>query len=128
MAKKPRSKNYARNKGLSFERDIAIAFRVVFPDAKRHLEFQKEEAKGVDLDHTGEFKVQCKKYAKYVPVNTIQEVQYNEMLGEVPVLVTAGTNQRAMAVLPFEDFLNLVKNSRSIPNIDSKDDEDYTFN
>jgi len=125
MSKKKRSPNYARNKGLSFERDVAILLRPIFPNAKRHLEFQKEEAKGVDLDHTGEFKIQCKKYAKYVPVNTIEEVQYNELVGEVPVLITAGTNMPAMAVLPLEDFINLVKNSRSLPQVDIEDEYEY---
>lgn len=100
---------YSRQKGVAFERHVAECFRRVgYPHAKRHLEFQVEEAKGIDLDHTGRFKVQCKKLASYVSVNTIQEIKCDEFLGDVPVLVTAGTNQRAMVVLPFDSFLELL--------------------
>ena len=98
----------ARQKGLNFEREIATALRCVFPEAKRHLEFQFQEAHGIDLDNTGRFKIQCKKCIKYVSINTIFEIKYDELLGDVPVLVTAGDSQAAMAVLPFSDFVDLL--------------------
>lgn len=99
----------ARRKGLTFERDIAVALREVFPGAKRHLEFQTQEANGVDLDNTGDFRIQCKKLAKYAPISKIEEVQCDRLFGEIPVLITAGDNEEAMVVLPFSDFLNLLK-------------------
>lgn len=98
----------ARKKGIVFERTIAKALRPVFPAAERHLEFQASQAKGVDLRNTGDFRIQCKKEKKYVSINTINEVQCHDWLDEVPVLVTAGDNQRAMAVLPFDDFVQLL--------------------
>jgi len=50
-----------RARGLQFERDVANALkRVGFSDAKRHLEFQASECRGVDLSNTGQFAIQCK--------------------------------------------------------------------
>jgi hypothetical protein len=99
----------SRRKGLQFEREIAIRLRHIFPHAKRHLEFQQEEAQGFDLDNTGRYKIQCKKLKKYVSVNTIREIVYREGFGEVPILVTAGDSQEAMAVIPFQDLLWLIE-------------------
>lgn len=99
----------ARRKGIVFEREVAAALREVFPGAQRHLEFQADQAQGVDLRGTGEFKIQCKKLAKYVSINTIKEVQCDRFFGEVPVLVTAGDNEEPMAVLPFSDLVKLLK-------------------
>lgn len=100
---------YQRKKGHQFERDIAIKFREIFPGARRHLEYQDGECFGVDLAKTDPYKVQCKKLAQYASVNTIFEVQCDEMLGDVPVLVTAGDNKPAMAVIPLDEFLRLLK-------------------
>lgn len=99
----------SRQKGHAFEREVAIALRHIFPNARRHLEYQDAEANGVDLVETGPYKIQCKKFKDYAPVNTIREVECDrEILGDVPVLVTAGDNKSAMAVLYFDDFLRLV--------------------
>ena len=99
----------SRRKGHNFEREVAIRFREVgFSDARRHLEYQDEEANGVDLINTGCYRVQCKKLRKYAPITAIEEVTADEFLGEVPVLVTAGDNQRPVAVLPLEEFLRLI--------------------
>lgn len=71
--KKVRSKRgkSVRARGLQFERDVANALkRVGFSDAKRHLEFQRDECKGVDLDNTGQFAIQCK--AKQVQPNLVK--------------------------------------------------------
>lgn len=102
----------ARTKGHSFEREVAIALRHIFPEARRHLEYQDQEANGIDLVNTGSFKIQCKKLKTYAPVNTIEEVQADRLLGDVPVLVTAADNARPMAVLDFEDFIKLVESAK----------------
>lgn len=100
---------HARRKGHSFEREVAIALREVWPKARRHLEYQDSEANGVDIAETGEFKFQCKKLKGYAPVSKIREIQYDELLGEVPVLVTAADGEPALAVLPFTDLIRLLK-------------------
>jgi len=102
----------ARQKGIEFEREVAEALRVVFPKVKRRLEFQQLEERGVDLDNTGRFKFQCKKLKKYAPITTINEIDFQSWLGEVPVLITAGTREEPMAVLPFSDLVELLKGQK----------------
>jgi len=99
---------HARTKGHSFERKLAKDFRDrdIFPDAKRHLEMQKEEAKGYDLDNTGPYRIQCKRHKKYAPITAIEEVQCLE--GEIPVLVTKPDNKPAVAVLPLDHWMEML--------------------
>jgi len=112
--KKMRSKSYGRTKGLAFERFIANELKIIFPEIRRQLEFQVQDAKGVDLQNSGVFKIQCKKYADYVSISTINEAQYNNLLGEMPVLISAGTNKEPMVVMRFEDWIELIKKFVSI--------------
>lgn len=103
----------ARAKGHGFERDIAIALRPIFPDARRLLENHALDANGVDIMHTGTYRFQCKRLRKYCNPNRIEEVQCDEFLGEVPILVTQGDRKRILAVLPFEELLRLMKLEKS---------------
>lgn len=98
----------SRTKGHGFERQVAILFREVFPGAKRQLEYQEDECRGVDLEGTGPYRVQCKRMRKYVSLSAIKEVQCDELLGEVPVLVTQGDRERILVALPLEEFLRLL--------------------
>lgn len=104
---------YSRRKGHNFEREIANQLKPIFPKVRRQLEYHWDDCRGVDLMHTGEYRFQCKKLKRYASIATIDEVQYDRMVGEVPVLVTAGDGLTPMAVLPFEDFLQLLKDSRA---------------
>ncbi len=106
MASRGRS---ARNKGLTFERWVAEQLRPLFPGVRRQLEFQIQDAKGVDLQGCHPYKIQCKKLAKYVSINTIKEIQCCPEFGDVPILITAGDNEEAMAVLPFAQLVRLLK-------------------
>lgn len=99
----------ARRKGLQFERDVANAIKHIFPEARRHLEFQDDKVYGIDLVNTGEWKIQCKRFQKYVSIATISEVKIREDETATPVLVTAGNNLPAMAVLPLADFIRLIE-------------------
>ena len=92
----------ARRKGHQFERDVAIKLREIFPAAKRQLEYQIDDCVGVDIANTGRYKIQCKKLKKYAPITAIDEIKCDEHLGDIPVLITAGDKQRAVAVLPFD--------------------------
>jgi hypothetical protein len=107
--KKTGGGRHARRKGHQFERDTAIRVRHIFPKARRHLEYQDAEANGVDLVNTGDFKIQCKKLRKYVSVTTIDEIKCNRAFGEVPVVVTEGDNLPAMAILYWDDLLDLIE-------------------
>ena len=97
----------SRTKGHAFERKIAAALRKFFPNARRELEYQIGGL-GIDLAETGPFKIQCKKRKTYASVATIGEVKCDRMLGDIPVLVTAGDNEPAMVVLHFEDWLAML--------------------
>lgn len=99
----------SRNKGFAFERLIAIMLRPIFPNIRRHLEYQDAEANGVDLVHSGYFRIQCKRGRKASSVSAIKEVTADEMLGEVPVLITQGDRERILVVLPMEEFIRLLK-------------------
>lgn len=96
----------SRTKGLSFERWAANSLAPVFPKAKRHLEMQKEEAMGFDLDNTGPYKIQCKAYKKYAPLSKIEEVQRQP--GDIPVLLTKGDRKKPIVAMYFDDWLDLL--------------------
>lgn len=100
---------HSRTKGHSFERLVAIMLREIFPNARRQLEYHLDDCLGVDIVNTGVFKFQCKKMRKYAPISCIKEIQCDSELGDVPVLVTAGDREEAMAILPFKDLLWLLK-------------------
>lgn len=99
----------SRTKGHQFERQVAIAFREIFPGAKRQLEYQEDECNGIDLVNTGHYRVQCKAYKNYAPLSAIKEVECDELFGEIPVLVTKGDRERPLACLPLDEFLRLLK-------------------
>lgn len=102
----------SRTKGHSFERWVANKFKKIFPQARRHLEYQMGEAFGVDIANVGDYRVQCKRGKKYSSVSAIKEIQICPIEGGIPVLVTKGDNVEPLCVLPFEHFLHLVKNQK----------------
>lgn len=111
--KKIKGGKFARRKGHTFERDLAIMLRPWFPKARRQLEFQKDCALGVDLAETGRFKFQCKKLKKYAPISTMDEIQCDrDLLGDIPVLVTAADNLPAMVVMHLDDFLAILPKNK----------------
>lgn len=96
-----------RTKGHSFEREIAKLLRCIFPNARRHLEYHKEDCKGFDLDNTGKLKIQCKRGKKYAPLSKIKEPQCKE--GEMPVLITKGDHEKPIIAFYLEDWLKLTQ-------------------
>jgi hypothetical protein len=99
----------SRTKGHSFEREISIALRLVWKDARRHLEYQDAEANGVDIANTGPYKFQCKRGRRHASFTAIKEIEADEVLGDIPVLVSKGDHDRILVALPFEAFLDLLK-------------------
>lgn len=98
----------ALQKGKDFERWCANNLKHVFPFAQRHLEYQASNAKGYDLDNTGDYLMQLKCKINYVPINTIKEVQI-ENKKHIPVLITKANNEPPMVVLPFKEFVTLLE-------------------
>ncbi len=97
---------HARRKGHGFERDIASMLRLVgFPQACRNLEYQGGE--GYDIDNAGIYDIQCKRGKKYCNASVIKEVPKRE--GRIQVLITKADKLEALAVMPFEHFLEIMK-------------------
>jgi len=102
----------SRTKGYSFERYVAQVMRLAgFKDAKRQLEYQIDTAQGIDLEHTGPFKIQCKKTKKYVSMNTIKEVKLKGP-DDIPVLIAAGDGQEPLVTIPLWAFIWLASLTR----------------
>lgn len=99
----------SRTKGHSFERSIAKLIRHLYPESRRHLEYQDAEANGVDLVNTGYYRIQCKRGRRYASLSAIEEVTADELLGEVPILITQGDHKRILVAMPFEEFLRLIE-------------------
>lgn len=97
-----------RRKGHQFEREVAIALRAIFPEARRQLEYHSADARGVDIANTGKFRFQCKRGRSYAPISAIDEIQCDRFWGETPVLVTKADDLEPMAILPWDDFLKLL--------------------
>ena len=95
----------ARRKGHQFERDIANALKNVFPNAERQLESQ--HGFGYDIANTFPYRIQCKCYQDYAPINKINEVPEED--GAIPVLVTKGNRKEPMAVMHLIFFLRILR-------------------
>ena len=98
----------ARDKGHGFEREIAIRLREVFPRARRQLEYQIQDCKGVDIAETGHYRIQCKRLKKYVNPSKIEEIQLQMPEVEIPVLITKADRKPALAVLPLDVLIRLL--------------------
>lgn len=94
----------SRTKGHGFEREIAILLRPLFPHAKRKLEYQFQEAQGVDLDGTGPFVIQCKRSKKTVPMSAINEIK----VAGVKVLISKVDHEPIYATLEFSDLIKIL--------------------
>lgn len=97
-----------RAKGHAFERWVAESLRKIFPDAKRHLEYQAREANGCDIDNTGPYLFQCKRGRRYASLSAIEEIQICPIEGGIPVLVTKGDHKEPLVCLPYKHFLRLL--------------------
>ena len=94
----------SRTKGHSFERHIAQAFKTIFPNACRQLEYQ--EGLGVDLANTGRLRIQCKRHKAYAPLSKIEEALGNG----IEILVTKADRKKTLVALPLEDFIAILHN------------------
>jgi hypothetical protein len=96
-----------RTKGHAYEREIAKALRRIFPDAQRNItESRGGEKNGIDLENTGRLAIQCKRYAKYAPIQKIKEVPDGD---HIPALVTRGDNKRTVICLYLDDFIDILE-------------------
>lgn len=104
------SKINSRRKGHGAERELVGIFKSIFPDVKRHLEFQKQEAEaGVDLDNTNPFLIQSK-IGKQVPKKNYQFLaQIKDKKGQYKLVVCRRDREKWLAIMDFDDFFELVQ-------------------
>ena len=98
----------SRTKGHGYEREIARRLRGLFPRAIRQLEYQANQANGIDLADTGNLAIQCKRYKSYAPITKIFEVRPPRQ-NMIPVLITKADYQDDMVVLRLADFLDILE-------------------
>jgi hypothetical protein len=104
----------SRVKGAAYERALAKLFREYgFDNAKRHLEFQSEEAdEGRDLDGTQPFAVQAKCWKSTPSIEALNQIKPNDEY-PIPVAILKRTQVKGkpgleVAVLPLDVFMRLV--------------------
>lgn len=114
---------YSRSKGKAGEHWLVNKVKSIFPHAKRHLEFQKQEAKGYDLDNTGNLRFQMKNYKDYCPISKIKEV-VKESDSDIPVLVTKGVRKPAVACLYLDDLIKILEDVGEAYGVNLNDSKD----
>jgi len=97
----------SRNKGHSYEREIAQRFRELYPDARRQLEYHEDDCNGIDIQGVGPFDIQCKRFKKYAPLSCIEEVLPKP--DRIPVLITKGDRKDDIVCLYLNDFIEILK-------------------
>jgi len=94
-----------RRRGHIFEREVAIAFREIFPAVRRKLEYHIQDCVGVDLVDVGPYKVQCKRSKRPVPIHKIKEIKE---VG-IHLLVSKVDREEIMLTMYFDDFLEMLR-------------------
>lgn len=96
-----------RTKGHSFERAVAKQLRSIWPDVKRHLESQSQEAKGYDLDNTGDFRIQVKALNRVPNIPAVFK-EFSIEADKIPVVIFKRDGQGTFACFKIEDALTLL--------------------
>jgi hypothetical protein len=106
-----------RRKGHGFERKVAVKMRTCgFPLASRLLEYQAQEANGIDLSNTGDWDIQCKNMKKVPNIPSV----FREIHGTgKKVIIFSVTNKGEYAAVELETFLELMRSYES--NIQKND-------
>ena len=103
----------SRRKGANYEREVAALFKEMgWPDAKRHLEYQSDEAEeGRDLDGTQPLAIQAKCWAKTPSISAIEEILTTEEY-PIPLAILkrskTGEKPLEVAVMFLSDFKMLL--------------------
>lgn len=95
----------SRTKGHSYEREIVKRFKKLFPNARRHLEYQSSEATGDDIAGTGPLRIQCKRGKRYSSIGKIKEIQGDH---GIHCLVTKGDREKDIICLYLDDFIAIL--------------------
>ena len=100
---------YQRRKGLNFERKIAISLRTLDSEAKRHLEYQSDEAGGIDIETKLPIALQCKCSPQIsLALRGYFEAKDDAKPGQIPVCAWRSDRKGTFALIAWEDFLEML--------------------
>ncbi|GIW70189.1 MAG: hypothetical protein KatS3mg101_0936 [Patescibacteria group bacterium] len=96
---------FQRNKGASNEREACRMWREIgYPEARRKLS-QYQERCGVDLENTGNFKVQVKSGKRIDVWKALQEAEKESKAGDMPLVMAKKDRFGWIVVLNWIDFV-----------------------
>jgi len=95
----------SRRKGHRFEREVAADLRVLFPDARRGLQYQ-DGATAPDVEGTP-FHVECKAGRKPNPRAALKQAQ-RDTKDRPPIAVIKDDREEPFAVMPWSVLLSLL--------------------
>lgn len=108
-----------RRKGKAFERDVARAFRAVFPAASRTLTQQRDSGEAPDIQAPG-FWVEAKNHRRVnIQAAFAQAVDEAERADsrDIPVAVTKDLRKEPLATLRLTDFLRLLLEIKGVEEL-----------
>lgn len=94
-----------RRRGHDFERWVSNFLKKFFPYSKRHLEYQIQECKGVDLDNTEPFAIQCKRRRDIKVYNWLEEVKDKTA---IPILIAKADRKEPIIVGYLDDLAHMI--------------------
>ena len=108
---------HARRKGKSFEREVANAFKKVYPNARRGLGQARAAGEVPDVALAGPFWIECKAHKRPNIIHALEQAEgaLEEHLAErpgkgpsVPMAVTKADRTVPMVTLYLDAFLELL--------------------
>jgi hypothetical protein len=105
-----------REKGASFERDVANEFKEVFPSARRGLGQARDAGEVADVAEVGPFWPECKHHKKTnARAALAQAVKASKKSGRIPIAVCKDNFAEPTVTMRFSDFLALLKSGNLRP-------------
>jgi hypothetical protein len=99
----------SRNKGASFEREIARELRAVWPEAVRGLGQARAADEVPDVDVPGWW-IECKRMRECRPQAALRQAEKAAIgSGRIPVAITRDDRDRTVVTLNLEDWIALVE-------------------
>lgn len=106
----------SRTKGHDAERLYARRFREVgYLEARRQLEYHVKDCNGVDLQNTGDFAVQIKRYKNHVSLNKINEIKLEN---KHRVLISHADRKPPLVGMDLASAIILLENSSIVSEIE----------
>lgn len=97
---------HSRNKGAQFERDIANELTALL-GRKVNRKLGQARDSGNDID-VPPFRMELKRYNKIGVYSWLKQCVASCKPGDIPVVVARADEQKAIAILLFEDFKSLM--------------------